>query len=103
MTITAVIFIAEAERENATLVCQCLQHIEDAGYEFDSLVWDWDQLIDMIAAREADVVVYARPEHINAMWLPRFELATPKPAETPAETPATRIPRQGRRPRAVRG
>lgn len=104
--IMAAIFAPEEEIKNAALITRCLEHITRQGYVFDSIVSDWQQLMNMLRAKTVQVVVYARPEHIDPSWTPRFELAEEGPdlsatatAEGVPPTGTTR--RRERRPRIV--
>lgn len=101
--LSAAIFMPEEELQNAELLGRCLDHISAAGHHFDSIVSDWQQLLTMLREQTVQIVVYARPEHIDPHWLPRFELAgveAPDLAESHPDAPA-RARRRERRPRIV--
>lgn len=101
-TIKAAVFAPEEEIQNALLITRCLEHITAQGYVFDSIVSDWQQLLSMLREKTVQVVVYARPDHIDPSWTPRFELAGEAASETAADVPASRsVRRRERRPRIV--
>src|SRR5690349_24628589 len=89
--IRAAIFMPEEELSNAALISPCFGTIAKRGYAFDSIVSDWEQLMTMLREQLIQVVVYARPEHIDPSWLPRFELAEHGPnAAADPEPPVSR-------------
>ena len=98
----AAVLLPEGERQNAELVLRCLNHITAAGYIFDSIVSDWGELMEMRRREIIQVVVYARPEHIDLAGLPRFELAGEVAQPAAEEVPdSTRSRRQRQRPKLV--
>lgn len=106
-TLNAVVFISEEERHNPILISQGLDHIAIQGHRFDSIVSDWDQLLQMLHDKLVQVVVYTRPEHIDPTWLPRFELAgtagNGEPAEgAPQEAQPAPVRPPRRRPRLLK-
>jgi hypothetical protein len=104
----AVIFMPEEERSNIAMINRCFGKIARQGYVFDSIVSDWTVLMGMLRRKDVHVVVYARPDHIDPTWLPRFELAdeedaSPAPAETVEGVPPSRnTSRRSRRPKRIR-
>ena len=104
--LSAVIFIAEEERHNPVLISQGLNHIATQGHRFDSIVSDWEQLLQMLHDKLVQVVVYTRPEHIDPTWLPRFELAGAGNGEpvgaAPQEAQSAPVRPPRRRPRLLK-
>lgn len=106
--LNAAIFMPEEELRNAAMISRCLNHITAGDHRFDSIVSDWPQLKAMLREEVVQLVVYARPEHISPLWLPRFELAVAGTAQITAgsildEPPASaRSRRHDRRPKVVK-
>jgi len=103
----AAVFMPEEEISNVALISRCLDHISKSGYTFDSIVTDWQQLMTMLRERTVQIVVYARPDHIDPSWTPRFELAGEGPGSIAVTDTAEGVPpsrssrRRERRPRII--
>lgn len=106
--LNAAIFMPEEELRNAAMISRCLNHITAGGDRFDSIVSHWPQIKDMLRQETIQLVVYAQPDHINPLWLPRFELAVAGTAKFTAdsildEPPASALGRRhDRRPIVVK-
>lgn len=75
----AIIFVPD-DGERATWEKMCLDHCDRHGHRVVSLIVGgverWPDVLDMIRAQEADVIVVARPEHLPADRVPRTEVAS---------------------------
>lgn len=70
----AIAFVPEGPL-NLVYVNQCIAHCNHRGYTFAGLVrGDWASALDMLAARLASVVVFAREEHLDPLREPRVEV-----------------------------
>lgn len=72
----AVIFVP-ATSGATQFAAACLDYCKSRGYQVLGVVTgDGDALFDMLRARQANVVVMARPEHRDPAWEPRLEFVS---------------------------
>lgn len=91
----AIIYVPDGP-DRARWTMRCLKHCRDHDYSVVAVTptgeAGWHDIIQMIAADEADVIVVGRREHLDPQRTPRTEIA---------EGPQEATPRQ-RRPKDVR-
>lgn len=79
MSLRAAIYLPAAV-EVARWLPICLVHCERNAYTVASIIWPslsgWDAVIELLAARDVDVVVVASYEHLPSDRTPRIEEAT---------------------------
>lgn len=74
---SAIIFIPAAFHF-ATYAAQCLTYCAGRGYEVYGIVTtDWAAVLAVLSAGAAQVVVVARPDHLDPDRVPRIEVADP--------------------------
>jgi len=103
----AVIFIPAAFSV-ADYAAQCLAYCASRGYEVAGIITtNWAAVVSVLAAEAAQVVVVARPDHLDPNRVPRIEIAG-QPAAPVAQSRNSRhgmtsgsIPRKLRRPNQV--
>jgi hypothetical protein len=104
----AVIYIPAAAAHLAVYADQCLAHCAARGYDVAGIVnTGWAAVVAVLASRAAQVVVVARPDHLDPDRVPRIEIAgqpsTPVVQSRNAGPGMTSgsIPRRLRRPNQV--
>ena len=69
----------------------CGEYCARKGYKIAGIVRDWADLLRLVVAGEADVVVVGRRDHLSRTRTPRLEVVTEEGAELPS---AQRRPRR---------
>lgn len=59
---------------NAVWFNECRDHCERRGYEWSLIHGDVDRVGHLLCANSGGIVVVARPEHFQPLWLPRIEV-----------------------------
>jgi hypothetical protein len=71
--INAAAFVPMAADLSSLHAAQCLAHIERRGYRLFSVLRTWAQVVEALHAGAVEVVVFARRDHLDPEWTPRFE------------------------------
>lgn len=95
--LNAVLFVPTGHGADRWLTV-CAEYAARYRYEVTAVASDWDDVVTMLFAGEAQVVVVARRDHLPAMRTPRMEIVTEVQTAPVAQHPD----RRPRRTRAVR-
>lgn len=71
--INAVIYLPPAVALDSMWARQCLAHIERRGYHLLSVVSVWADALTMTRGGQAQVIVFARQDHLTEDFCPRIE------------------------------
>lgn len=87
----AILFIPVVGRSADYWIGVCHDYAERKGYKVVSIVRAWDDLVRMVRAGAAGVVVAGRREHLPRNRIPRIEFAI-DPDQVAAQPPEQRRP-----------
>lgn len=85
LLIQAVLFVPCAGQNAARWIDACAEHATKRGYKVVSIVKAWDDVIKMIRAGQATVVVVGRRDHLPRNRTPRLEFVTDSEPEAAPE------------------
>lgn len=97
----AVIYVPAA-LHLATYAAQCLSYCTLKGYEVVGIVaTDWAAVLTVVTTSTAQVIVVARPDHLDPDREPRIEVVEQGPVPAAPPRNAGPVPRRQRRPNQV--
>jgi len=97
----AVIYIPAAQHL-ANYADQCIAYCVVKGYEVTGVITtDWVDVMAVMAARAAQVIVVARPDHLDPDREPRIEVVDQGASHAVPPRNSGPVPRRHRRPNQV--